>query len=124
MRRDMELVRDVLMAVEESDGPVPLSGLVTELWGLDAVGWHVEMLEAHGLVRATVHRGGSGHVLAGEVSSLTWDGCDYLDAIRSDTVWAKARKAIAEAVGDAPLSVVKDVCVALATSLAKARLGI
>lgn len=120
----MDLVRDILMAVEESDVPVQLPALVTEAWGMDAVGWHVEMLAAHGLVSADVRHGGSGHVIIGEVGPLTWEGCDYLDAIRSDTVWTKARRAIGESVGDAPLSVVKSVCVALATSLAKAKLGI
>lgn len=57
------------------------------------------------------------------IFSMTWDGYDYLDAIRSPQVWNKAKEAITKAVGDTSLSVVKQTCAMVATGLIRSQLG-
>ena len=59
-----------------------------------------------------------------EVGGLTWEGYDYLDAIRSPQVWNKAKDAISKAVGDTSLSIVKQTCTAVATGLIMSNLGL
>lgn len=54
---------------------------------------------------------------------MTWEGYDYLDAIRSPQVWNKAKEAISMAVGDTSLSVVKQTCSMVAMGLIKVKLG-
>lgn len=54
---------------------------------------------------------------------MTWEGYDYLDAIRSPQVWNKAKEAISMAVGDTSLSVVKQTCSMVAMGLIKVQLG-
>ena len=58
------------------------------------------------------------------VNRLTWAGEDYLDAIRSDTVWQRVKAAMRDTVGDTALSVVKEAGLALSLSLIKAKLGV
>ena len=126
MRRDMDLVRDILMAVEDANGRVDGDTLAALADGdrVKALN-HIEMMDAHGLVRASVTRVTGNDAMARfSVEGMTWEGYDYLDAMRSDMVWKAAKSAIAETVRDAPLSVVKDVCTALALHMVEERLGI
>lgn len=124
MKRDMDLVRCVLLEVEQADGGVPLADLTCDRWSVVEVAYHVEMMQAHGLLDATLHRGNHGTVLLGEVHGLTWDGCDYLDAIRDDGVWAKTKKVVREAVGSTTMAVIREAACMVATQAIRARLGI
>ncbi|WP_307739005.1 DUF2513 domain-containing protein [uncultured Parolsenella sp.] len=124
MKRDMDLVRCILMTVEKADGEVTDSRLLDCTGDIGRLAFHVELLQSHGLLVSEVFRDGMGDPMSVSISGLTWEGYDYLDAIRSQKVWNKAKEAISKAVGDTSLSVVKDICVALAASLVKQQLGI
>lgn len=54
--------------------------------------------------------------IAATISSLTWNGHEFLDNVRNDTVWAKLKRAVAEKGGAVSFDVLK----ALALSYAKA----
>lgn len=120
----MDLVRRILITVEKADGSVGDDVLLNCCGDMAGLAFHVELMRSHGLVNAEVGRDGFGEPVSVEVAGLTWDGYDYLDAIRSPKVWNQAKEAISKAVGDTSLSVVKDVCVSLAASLVKKQLGI
>lgn len=105
MKRDMELVRVILTATEATDGPYDPSELDSAGWSMRAIAYHVELLSAHGLVDAKVNRCKGG--VSATVLGLTWEGCDYLDAIRDERVWEETKQAIAESVGSATMAVVK-----------------
>lgn len=124
MKRDLDLVRMILLEAEEADGRLDLSRFVDTSLPLDLLGFHVEMMADAGLVDAEV-----GHAMGGRCSSvtinrLTWAGEDYLDAIRSDAVWQRVKKAMRETVGDTALSVVKEAGLALSLALIKQQLNI
>ena len=121
MRRDMDLVRAILLAVEEADRPVRAQEVVPEGYTFAEVVYHVELLKAHGLVDARVTRS-KGAVVA-EVLGLTWDGCDFLDAMRDDRVWERAKCAVREAVGSTTMGVVKAACVKAAEMAVMSQLG-
>lgn len=125
MKRDMDLVRYILIAVENTDGAFDGSQLCEGgAYTLEQIAFHVELMKAHGLLEAEIVYAMEHMPVSVEVQRLTWDGCDYLDAVRSDTVWRRSKEAIKEAVGDAPLSVIKSVCTSLATTLIMQNLGI
>lgn len=120
----MDLVRFILIAAEAADGPI--TGADIAEYGCDerTAAFHVELMASHGLVDGKVQYTGGRVPYRISVAGLTWDGYDYLDAIRSDRVWERARRAIGDTVGDASLSVIKEACSALALSMVKASLGI
>lgn len=39
--------------------------------------------------------------------TVTWQGHDYLDAIRDDSIWKKTKKAVIETGGNATLEITK-----------------
>ena len=125
MKRDLDIVRSVLLTAEAADRPVDESALLGCCGDMRRLAFHVELMHGRGLVDAAVSYDGFGEQpLSVEVRSVTWEGYDYLDAIRSPKVWARAKAVISEAVGDTSLSVVKEVCTMIAIGMAKASLGL
>lgn len=49
--------------------------------------------------------------------NITWDGHQFLDSIRSDTVWNKTKKKIVSTVGSASLSIISSVASSIAKNL-------
>ena len=119
MKRDMDLVRYILISAESAEDGLKLSDV--EPYGCDAktAAFHIEMMRAHGLIDAKVTYAFGGAPLYGEVSGLTWEGYEYLDAVRSNRVWEKAKSAVSKSIGEASLSVMKELCSSIALSIAK-----
>lgn len=124
MRRNVQLVRRLLIAAEGSSGTLDARSLAGDGCGVDEIAFHVEMMQARGLVTAKVVRSGSGAPVQVDVLGITWEGYDYLDAVRSDDVWRRANAAISKTVGVTTLSVVKETCQAIASALVKSQLGL
>ena len=118
MRRDMDLVRSILLQADAADGPLDMGDI--DAYGLteDELAYHIELMRERGLLSATIRRACGGAVVSCRVDALTWDGQDMLDAMRSNRVWARARRAIAESVGTATFDVVRGVCSAIAQRMA------
>lgn len=54
--------------------------------------YHVQLLIDAGLVEGTARRDAKGDFTGAVVSRLTWAGHDFLQSIRDDTLWKKARE--------------------------------
>ena len=66
MKRDLDLVRSILMYVENADD------MATERWPIETVAYHVRLMAHHGLldVSQDVRDMNGGITIAG----ITWDG--------------------------------------------------
>lgn len=107
MKRDMDLVRAILKDVESVEKLDVLIPLTYEEWTSAQVTYHVKILWQAGLIEASdssTHDGTQLHA-----TSLTWAGHDYLDAVRSDTVWTRVKQRLAKVGGDAPIDVIRQV---------------
>lgn len=90
MKRDMDLIRQIVLATSD----LPHGELLQELQGVDEAVFvrHVAWLEEAGLVKARVREGlGGSDANLAIVFRLTWAGCEFADAVRSDTLWKKAQ---------------------------------
>lgn len=97
---------------------------MTDDWPFEIVAYHVRLMAHHGLVDLSDDvRDMNGETLSLAVSGLTWDGQDYLDAIRDPKVWSKVKKTVKEAVGSTTLEVVKQTGALVAMFMVKASLG-
>jgi hypothetical protein len=91
MKRDWDMIRDILMAVEELQ---PNALLTLDSFPADKhseVSYHLEILEEGGLLRGKIHKtpGGSPHTF--HLIRLTWAGHDFLESIRSDSMWKEIK---------------------------------
>ena len=93
MKRDMDLIRQIVLATAELE----YGAVLTELPGVapEAFATHVAWMDEAGLVKATHKEGGGGSMATfAVVFRLTWAGCEFADAVRSDTLWNKAKSNI------------------------------
>jgi hypothetical protein len=123
MKRDMDLIRAILLSVEEhEDGRAPRD-LTVDGYSAEQIGYHNYLIGDAGLAKTAdvTTRGSSGPMAL--VIHLTWAGHEFLDAARDDTVWSKT-KARLGAAGKAVLGVPISVLTAVLIDETKRRLGL
>jgi hypothetical protein len=89
MKRDMELVRRVLLNVEAGHASSAISG-----YDADAIKYHMALVIETGLAEGAILKGGNadmGIPAAVVIKKLTWAGHDFIDAIASDSSWVKVK---------------------------------
>ena len=107
MKRDMDLVRSILMRVESADSALEIESFFEDSRPANVTLYHLMLMQQRGLVDARFERDMNGTVYGGSVFGLTWDGQDFLDSMRDDRVWAKAKKAISSSVGSTTFEVTR-----------------
>ncbi|MCM8540971.1 MAG: DUF2513 domain-containing protein [Lentisphaeraceae bacterium] len=110
MKRDMDLIRELLLALEEERTPN------YQKYSKEQVGHHYHLMGQAGLIVA-VDITSQDHkkykcALPSKLSPITWEGYEFLDASRSSQVWDAAKKEFAKFGGSLPFTVMKTFCVA------------
>ena len=121
MKRDMELVRKVLFAIEERPTTVA-DTLSIDGYSMEEVAYHCNLLYDAGLVRAYRARYASDEIYAFGVGSLTWDGQEYLERIRSEGVWNKIKQTILGKGLPMTIDVIKTIATEIALQVVKSAL--
>ena len=131
MKRDLDIVRDILLQVEKSDGYLTINDLFDIRdkqegckYTDNEIVYHVELLFAQGFIDGNIRRDMNGDITDSSIDGLTWDGADYLESMRDSRVWNKAKSTIKKAVGSTTFDVVKQTCTLVATQMVKSNLGI
>ena len=114
MKRNIDTVRDILIALENAS----LQDQVLE----DAVPnctqeqffYHVKLMAGAGLIEATEMSALYG---VWYPNSLTWQGHEFLDDIRDDTVWNRTKDKVGDKVSTVSLAVVQEVAKGIARHL-------
>jgi hypothetical protein len=92
MRRDMDLVRRIVLEL----GELPPDKALTGFDDVEAPTFaaHVQWLSEAGLVAAALKPDGLKTATMALAWRLTWSGCEFADAIRNDTLWNKAKEEV------------------------------
>ena len=120
MKRDLDLIRKILLAVEDHPhgfAPFPLTlADYTE----EQVGYHAHLIVEAGLAHGEQRGGFGAPSPEGMITSLTWAGHEFAEAARNDKLWSKAMGIVKDKGGSVTMDVLKD----LLTSLMKAAIGL
>jgi|SRR6185437_3935760 len=122
MKRDMELVRKILFALESGQQNAAFAG-----YDDDTVKYHKALVIEAGLTEGSSLKSGTGNrevPAAVMLTKLTWAGHEFLDTIRNDTVWAKTKQTFASKGLDMTLELVKSVASNIAAGLIRGAAGI
>lgn len=109
MKRNMDLVREILLQVEATGAGKTIKLNIAD-YGEEEIGLHVELMIGHGLIEGTTVPSGDGpahRILSYRIGSMTWEGHDFLDAARNDSIWEKAKKKCLAATGGLAFDVLK-----------------
>lgn len=103
MKRDMDIIRRIVLAVRDSEGVVrDLDGVAHDIY-LE----HARLLEEAGLVTASIQVIQQRTNVA-LIWRLTWAGQDFADAISDDTLWRKAKENVIKPAGSWTFDVLKE----------------
>ena len=119
MKRDMELVRKMLLVMEEQDSYRAKYPLKIEGYDQDVIFHHAWLMENAGLIFCLNIP--TTHEVPPQASPrcINWEGYEFLDAARDDAIWNAAMQK-AKAVGAAlPFTVLAQ----LLMQMAKEKLG-
>ena len=98
MKRDMDLIRDLLLGIEQDerlDGTIFIAPDESDNLGVigitnhsaEEVAYHLMMLMEAGLIK-----GNSTMEQMPAVSRLTWEGHEFLDNIKDQSIWGKTKE--------------------------------
>ena len=91
MKRDMDIIRQILLNVE--DDKYPYGGRVHfDTVPDDVCAHHVALIFDAGLAEGRLIKTDAHGIVGASVDRLTSTGHDFCDAIRQDTIWNKAKE--------------------------------
>jgi hypothetical protein len=126
MKRDMELIRKILLEIESWNDTTPK---IVDIDGYDSIiiGRHVELLyEANLIDSLKPFESGSTHDPATIfVKDISWSGHEFIDVLKNQSVWGKLKENFSvEELAGLPLSVLQNVGMALFNEWAKRQVGL
>lgn len=94
MKKDMILVRKILLEIEKSYVSTAIRDLRIDGYDMETIAYHCKILHEECLVSGNKPIYADDGLLAFFVGILTWEGNDYLDKIRDNTIWNKTKDII------------------------------
>lgn len=116
MKRDMSLVRHLVLAIEASPSGFAPRDLAVDGYTHEEIGYHLHIMLEAGLIRGadvTTQGAKSPEAIA---TSLTWAGHEFADAARSEELWAKAMELTKEKAGSVTIELIMKLLASLASS--------
>jgi uncharacterized protein DUF2513 len=107
-KRDMDLVRELLFAIEEKANDKPEQTFVIDGYDDYTVQYHLILMYEADLIAAEVHRTDTGRIAKVYfVFRLTWEGHEFLSAARDNTIWTNVKKRALTHLTEVPFAVLK-----------------
>lgn len=78
----MDTIRNILLQKEAEQPIVGQNEIIV---------YHIGLLQQAGFVEAVTRNDHLGVISDAWIKSITWEGHDFLDAMRDDTIWKKAK---------------------------------
>ncbi len=119
MKRDMDLIRKMLLTLEASETGRLDHQLSIDGYEQDIVDYHAYLLNGSGLCEG-VDMSKFGSDPRGRIIRLTWAGHEFLDVARDETRWRKAMAITAKSAGTVTIAILTQ----LLSSLMKQSLNI
>ena len=114
MKRNLDLVRDLLLQIEKRTKPASIDLDPPEGSSPEEVEYHIEILKGSNLINFSHQaKGVNGSIFTN--LSLTWEGHEFLDSIRSNAVWRVVQERIKH-LGGTALEIVKELAIQVAKS--------
>ncbi len=124
MKRNWDTIRELLSKVEECTLPterVRLGNFQKER--ASEISYHMALLIEAGLVNGQMDKTLGPEVKDFFAHKLTWAGHEFLDSIRSDTVWQKTKKMFAEQSLSMTFDLVKEGAKQVGMAILSAKIG-
>jgi hypothetical protein len=121
MKRDMDLVRDILLAVEKETSGFAFESPEVNGYSKEQIVYHIYIMVQGGLIEAQPTQTQAA-VIPMDFSfiNLTWAGHEFIDTARNEGVWKNAKTIVGEKLGTISVGAMTQ----LLSSLVKSQLGL
>ena len=109
MKRDMNLIRELLLHIENSNDGRSCLVFPPKDYSAEETDYHLLLLRDAGFIEANVAESFDGTSIS--VKRMTWEGHDFLDAIRPTQVWDRVQGRITGVMDSAAFEIVKRLAV-------------
>lgn len=92
MKRDMDLIRKVMLEAEKTKDPYELIDPKIEGYNETEISYHIALLDDAGLLHGQ-DRSAIG-VFRWSAGMLTWAGHEFVEAVRDEDAWKQARSIV------------------------------
>ena len=119
MRMEIDLIRELLLKIEECTDREGLSHVDIPGYSQDQIAYHVYLLNDAGFINAVLFDTSTipeAYVIHG----LTWDGQNFLKNVQSNTIWNQVKERAGQLGGEASIMILGR----LAEAYVNATLGI
>ncbi len=113
MKRDLELIRKLVLATEASPTAYVRNDIEIEGYSPEEIGYHSYLLVDTGLAKGVDTRTLGKSSPDWRILHLTSAGHDFADAARDEGTWRKATGLVKDKVGGVTLDVMKQVLISL-----------
>jgi hypothetical protein len=120
MKRDLELIRKIVLTIEDSESARAPQPLIIKEYTPAQIGYHAWLLVDAGFAKGvdSTHIGSDGPEAI--ILSLTWAGHEFAEAARNENIWKTALTTVKEKTGTITVAVLTQ----LLSSLLRSALGL
>lgn len=119
MKRSMDLVREILLKIEEEYISKAIFNLKIDGYDAETIAYHCKILYEANMISSYKAQYYSNGIYSFSVGSLTWEGHDYLDKVRDDSVWKKTKDTIIQKGLPLVFDTIKTISTAFITAAAE-----
>lgn len=124
MKRDMDLIRRIMLRIEEK-ADLRHETIIIEGEHEERVGHHIDMLYQSGFIDGIRSQPLSSPFGIVMVKDLSWDGHEFIAAIRNDTVFGRLKETFTPAeLSSTSLKVIAEISLELSKAWMKQKLGL
>ena len=119
MKRDMELIRQIVIDIADSDEKLKISHWIDSNKDADRtkVGYHLWLLNDADYLQANFLGTDNDPYSFVDIGNLTWEGQELADSLRSPEIWIRVKNGLTALGGSAAISIVKELATNAALSL-------
>lgn len=113
MKRDMELIRKLVLALEDAPTGYAPDKLNIEGYTSEQIGYHAYLMIDAGLATGNDASEFGSTSPEAMLTNLTWDGHEFAEAVRDESRWKNAMGIVREKGGSVTISVLTQILTGL-----------
>ena len=117
MKRNLDLVRKILIQLDEKESPEIIMEMEVEGYSSLEVMYHLILMDEKGFLHCERQCSSStpDRVIKVHPFSLTWEGHEFLEASRDEGLWSKAKASVLSKSGALSFDLVKALLIKMAS---------
>jgi len=116
MKRNLDLVRKILIYLEKKQDEKMMKSLELEGYESKEIMYHLILMDQAGLLRCEreVSSSTPDRAICVYPFSLSWQGHEFLEASRNESTWNKAKRIVIDKTGGLSVDVLKALLISMA----------